>query len=259
MKTFIFIFLCVQSAFSAVQLNGNNSFLGASGAATNLGGANFTVTCWFRRLTAGATASSGSGGMTFYPLVCKGVAEADGSNLDAAFMMGLNSTSNTFSADYEDASAGGNHPVFGNTVLASNTWYHGAIRFDSNTFKVFLNGVQDATISVTNIPRFDSIQKFGIGAAMTSTGTPSGSWGGLISEVAVWNVALTDSQIFSIAKSRKSGIPLSIQSSRLVGYWPLNDLGDGLTYTKASDRSKNNNPCFGSNSPVARAEQILSQ
>src|SRR6266850_5129634 len=52
-----------------------------------LGAQNFTLELWFMRTGAGTSVSTGTGGITAVPLVTKGVAQADGSNLDMNYFL----------------------------------------------------------------------------------------------------------------------------------------------------------------------------
>ena len=47
----------------------------------------------------------------------------------------------------------------------------------------------DATLAANATPRFDSIQHFGLGTAMNSTGVAAGFFDGVIDEARVWNHA----------------------------------------------------------------------
>ena len=92
------------------------------------GTATFTVEVWFMREGPGKTASTGTGGLVAVPLVTKGVAEADGSNLDANYFLGIDGTTQVLAADFEDMATGLNHPVLGTTRLWAGVWYHAAVR-----------------------------------------------------------------------------------------------------------------------------------
>ncbi len=73
--------------------------------------ATFTIETWFRKEGAGLTASTGTGGVVAIPLVTKGVAQAEGSNVDANYFLGILGTTRVLAADFEDTINGGNHPV----------------------------------------------------------------------------------------------------------------------------------------------------
>ena len=86
------------------------------GPAPGLGAATFTIETWFKREGVGATVSTGTGGVTAIPLVTKGMAQAEGSNVDMNYFLGIHGTSRVLVADFEDTATGRNHPVQGVTT-----------------------------------------------------------------------------------------------------------------------------------------------
>ena len=86
------------------------------GPAPGLGAATFTIETWFKREGAGATVSTGTGGVTAIPLVTKGMAQAEGGNVDMNYFLGIDGTSRVLVADFEDTATGLNHPVQGVTT-----------------------------------------------------------------------------------------------------------------------------------------------
>ena len=82
-----------------------------AGAAAS-GRPTFTLETWFKRTGAGAGTSTGSGGIaSAIPLVTKGRAEAEGSNVDMNYFLGIDAADGTLVADFEDTASGANHPV----------------------------------------------------------------------------------------------------------------------------------------------------
>ena len=142
------------------------------GAAPGLGAATFTIETWFKREGPGVSLSTGTGGLpAAIPLVTKGRGEADGSNLDMNYFLGINGTTRVLVADFEDAATGLNHPVQGVTAICDNVWYHAAATYDGTTWRLYLNGQLETTLVVGAFtPRADSIQHAALGTAMTSTG-----------------------------------------------------------------------------------------
>src|SRR5207253_6043852 len=147
------------------------------GAAPGLDAATFTVETWFKRDSAGVSTSTGSGGLDAIPLVTKGRAEAENSNVDMNYFLGINNATNTLAADFEEGvssggTAGLNHPILGTTPILNNVWYHAAATYDGQTWRLYLNGVQDGTLTlpVARPPRSDSIQHAAVGSALNSTG-----------------------------------------------------------------------------------------
>src|SRR5215210_8238177 len=211
------------SSPTALQLNGSSQYV-TFGAAPGLGAAQFTLETWFKRTGTGLGTSTGSGGITSaVPLVTKGRAEAENSNVDMNYFLGIDTSTNRLAADFEEgagaASPGLNHPVNGSTVITSNVWHHAAATYDGTSWKLYLDGALDGSLAVGQPPRSDSIQHAALGTAMTSTGAALGFFQGALDESRVWNVARTQPQIQSAKDYELSS------ASGLVGRWGLNEGG----------------------------------
>ena len=220
---------------TALYFDGVNDYVTMGAAPTlNVGGSpgnGLTLECWFRKEGAGVTSTSGSGGIVGVPLFGKGRGESDGSNVDCNIFFGI-TTAGILVADFETypatgLTAGQNYPITAtNTAIVNNQWYHAAVTYDNatNTWKMYLDGVQvgSATAAVGALPRWDSIQHFGIGAAFTSTGVPEGAFAGRIDEPRVWNYARSAADI---AASRNYEIATA---PGLIGRYGLNE-GTGST------------------------------
>ena len=159
------------------------------GQAPSLGLSQMTLEAWIKRTGTGQSTSSGSGGVTAIPLIAKGRGEADGDTRDCNYFFGIRSTDGVLAADFEDMATGGNHPVVGTTPVSSDVWHHVAVTYDGTTWRLYLDGQLDATLAANATPRFDSIQHFGLGTAMNSTGVAAGFFDGVIDEARVWNHA----------------------------------------------------------------------
>ncbi len=225
----LLVLLHSPSAFAqqnAIDFDGANDYV-TFGSAPGLGAATFTLECWFKREGAGTTTSTGTGGITSaIPLLTKGRGEAEGSNVDMNYFLGLRSTDNVLAADFEEgaggASPGLNHPVFGVTTIRNDTWYHAAVTYDGTTWNLYLNGQLETTLAVGQPPRSDSIQHAGLATAMTSTGAAAGFFAGVIDEARVWNVARTQTEI-------QAGMFSEVTAGTgLIGRWGLNE-GSGTT------------------------------
>jgi hypothetical protein len=239
---------------TALKFDGNNDYV-TMGAAPELNvgrlpNNGLTLECWFRKDGTGKTAGSGSGGVTAVPLFGKGRGEGDGSNIDCNIFFGI-STAGILVADFESQATGLNHPITAtNTPIVNGTWYHAAVTYDgaSSTWKMYLDGVQvgTATASVANsVPRFDSIQHFGIGAAFNSTGVPEGAFNGVIDEARVWNYARSASDVAASKDAELS------TGTGLIGRFGLNE-GVGLVTTStasATTGTLTNNPAWVPGAP----------
>jgi 2',3'-cyclic-nucleotide 2'-phosphodiesterase (5'-nucleotidase family) len=201
--------------------------LGVGGPPNN----GLTVECWFRRDGAGTTASSGSGGISVVPLIARGRGETDGSNLDCNYLFGI-TTTGLLAADFETypatgLTAGQNYPITGsNAAIGTNTWHHAAVTYDgaTSTWTLYLDGVEvgTSTVAAGALPRYDSIQHFGLATAMNSTGVTQGAFHGAIDEARIWDHARTAQQIASFKDLALVSAP------GLLGRFGLNE-GQGTT------------------------------
>jgi len=117
----------------ALLFNGNR-YVTMGAATSTLGASSLTLECWFKRTGAGTSTTTGTGGVTnAIPLVTKGRGEADGSNVDCNYFLGIDATTNKLCADFEaqagvsGITAGQNYPILGNTAIQNDTWYHVAV------------------------------------------------------------------------------------------------------------------------------------
>ena len=97
--------------------------------------------------------STGTGGVDAIPLVTKGRAEAENSNVDMNYFLGIRASDGVIVADFEEGvSAGGtpglNHPIAGTTVIQNDVWYHAAATYDGNILRVYVNGVLENSLTV---------------------------------------------------------------------------------------------------------------
>ena len=218
------IFLCLagglRAAGTALFFDGVNDYV-TFGPAPSLGTATFTIETWFKRTGTGVGTSTGSGGVTAVPLVTKGRAEVDGTNVDMNYFLGIRPTDSVLVADFEEgagaASPGLNHPIAGITPIANNVWYHAAVTYDGAKLQLFLNGVLESQLTVGQPPRSDSIQHAALGSALDSTGTASGFFAGALDEVRIWNYARSAQDI---SANKANEIYSAIG---LLGRWGLNE------------------------------------
>jgi len=234
-------------AQTGLDFDGSNDYV-TFGVASDMGVQNFTIETWFKREGAGATTSTGSGGITAVPLVTKGRGEADGNNRDMNYFLGIRSSDNVLAADFEDMASGGNHPITGVTSITTGIWYHAAVTYDGSKWRLYLNGIFEAELTINQTPRWDSIQHAGLATAMQSGGvsTASGYFNGVLDEVRIWNYARTQTEI-------QDNMRLEIISGiGLVGRWGLNE-GSGTTagnsVSGGSDGTLTNGPSWVNGSP----------
>ncbi|MBK7950894.1 MAG: LamG domain-containing protein [Deltaproteobacteria bacterium] len=216
---------CENLDNAMLRFDGTDDYV-TFGDAAELKLATFTVEAWFNRTAAGTGSSTGTGGVTVVPLIAKGAAQAENSNVDANFVFGINTTGNVLAADFEEGAGGTspglNHPISGTTPIANNTWYHAAATYDGSSWRLYLNGALEATLVVNQPVRSDSIQHAGIGTMLRSTGVAQGFFAGMIDEVRVWSVARTQAEIQASYRTELTSGP------GLVARWGLGE-GSGST------------------------------
>ncbi|WP_170266512.1 Ig-like domain-containing protein [Brevifollis gellanilyticus] len=195
----------------------------------------FTLECWFRKEGPGATAGSGSGGITVQPLFSKGRGESDNNNTDTNFLVGV-TTDGFLAADFEaypstGVPGGTNYAVYGShDPVVNGKWYHAAVAYDGvvGEWKLYLDGklVATRTTAPGAMPRYDSNHGFAIGAALNTAGLRAGSFFGAIDEVRAWNYARSKEEIVSTMESSV------VSASGLVARFGL-DEATGTTITSS--------------------------
>ena len=226
------------STAAGLRFGGTNGYV-TFGNTSVLGLKTFTIETWFRRDGAGTTTSTGA--ITAVPLVTKGRGEADGSNVDCNYFLGIDGATGRLAADFEDTTlSNNNHPVFGTTTIVNGVWYHAAATFDGTNFRIYLNGNLEGSVTSAAKPRYDSIQHAGLATAMTSTGVAGGFFNGALDEARIWNVARTQGQIASAINSELTG-----PTTGLVARWGLNE--DAQTTVFSSAGTAVNGTITGSN------------
>lgn len=163
------------------------------GVAPALGLETFTLEAWVRRDGRGRAAGTGVGGLKLVPIISKGRGESDGSELDCNYAFGF--YGDVLGADFEDMASGKNHPIQGQTAIPLGSWHHVAASYDGTTWRLYVDGVLDAEQKVDAVPRHDSIQHFGLGAAYDSKGAAAGGLLGALDEVRVYDRALDAGEI----------------------------------------------------------------
>jgi hypothetical protein len=119
--------------------------------------------------------------------------------------------------------------VVGTATLVTNTWYFVSMTYDStNGQKVYVNGVLDSSAAANGTPNVTS----GTSAIGWQTSSqPARKFAGAISNVTVYGVALTPTQINTLYTG-------GTISSGLVGQWKLNE-GSGTTAIDSSTSGLN--------------------
>jgi len=100
--------------------------------------------------------------------------------------------------DYDDNGdpqemIGWNEDIHGATTLEPNEWYHVAVTYDGVQMSIYINGELDAS-QERGPQSTDSVTPVLIGAQFTNN-APSEFFNGVLDEVALFSVALTEEQV----------------------------------------------------------------
>lgn len=121
-------------------------------------------------------------------------------------------------------------------VLSTDTWYHvvGVFNSVSDQHQIYINGARETRGSVSDAftggdPVEADIGRRADGAAF---------WNGRINELAIWNIALTQTEV-DLLGSKVKRMPCQIRPSNLLIYLPMDDVADGTS----ADGATFNDPC----------------
>jgi len=181
-----------------------------------------TMACWFNCDSAdlscclvSVTNSGNAGNLTRFALFARGNVAGDPVTAIA---------SNTFSNGIADTTAG----------YIVGKWHHGCAVFTSTTSRsVYIDGGSSATNTTSITPTLLDRTNIGVQFLQNAGGTSGINFAdGLIAEVGIWNAALTQPEIASLAKGMTCD---KIRPQSLVFYAPLvrnlQDAKGGLTIT----------------------------
>lgn len=110
--------------------------------------------------------------------------------------------------------------LHGSSIIDS-VWYHVCGVFTSTTSRqIYVNGVAGTENTASSVPVAANFSHLSIGASKSS-GSNSNFLKGKIAEVAVWNAALTTTEIGKLVNGNSA---LFVKEENLRGYWPLQGL-----------------------------------
>jgi len=159
----------------------------------------------------------------------------------------------------------GTNPRTGSQITIADTdWHHIAYVFEGTgaSWAYWLDGVETViSATLTSDPNLAAGEEFFIGCARANSAVIDAH----ITDVYVWDAALTDHEMVQLANSQVKGIGRQFATANLQGAWLLDDLPDGTVIATTDtfvDLTTNGNDMIGdvvsTSTAVARAETILS-
>lgn len=159
-----------------------------------------------------------------------------------------------------------------NNSLTLNIWQHILLTWDGSTtasnVHIYVNGIETTYQTTTN--GVNIVNNAGESFLIGNDKSNGRTFNGQITELAVWNVVLTASQIALLASSFLKSMPLQLLDpdadgvQELVGYWPMDEgthsnSADLDTAWDKSNNGNNGNPDNGVNNTglTWAAETIL--
>jgi hypothetical protein len=111
----------------------------------------------------------------------------------------------------------------GATHLNTGQYYHVCGVRSGTTSNLYLNGVADTTAGTNTLTYTSNNTTVLVGADIDTGGptTPQHFMDGRIADVAVWNIALTQTEVRGLAAGAR---PWQIRNASLLGWWPLDGL-----------------------------------
>ena len=158
-----------------------------------------------------------------------------------------------------DVNVNANNAFRNNSVsLNDDQWYHIAVVCDktltpnANKCKVWLDGVQLTNVGGTNMQQIADINgNFTIGVQIKGTNPSSpvydGPWNGLIDEVALWDRALTPTEVGTVYSGGTPGDLSTIPD--LTNWWRMGDV-NGASGTNIPDQGSEGADGTLTNSPT---------
>lgn len=134
-------------------------------------------------------------------------------------------------------------------ALVPGNWYHVAAVYASSTERyLYLNGTPVATNTTAPITGWSGHRML---VGMRWDGSAFGLFAdATIAEVALWNVALTATQVYSLGAGKD---PRTVSSAAPVLYWPMfGEFSPEIPYTSALALTLSNSPTKADHPPVTR-------
>lgn len=128
--------------------------------------------------------------------------------------------------------------LIGKTIIPVNEWTHiaGSYKLSTNLFSVFVNGVQDTTVTIAGAAPITNTDSLFIGVGSNSP------FNGVMDEIKIWNTGFTASDVTQVMRL-SLGTNSGYYSALVASYTFQNSNPSGSLFT-LNDQSGNNNNGF---------------
>lgn len=217
---------------------------------------NFTISFWLN-----TTQSLGSSRVDIL-----GIVQEEGAYDPQLIITNRSNDNGKITIRIYDINGAGTGFVAGTTTINDGSWHYIVLlrNVTDDKYRLYIDGGSDElnlTDPLTGTIDFSNTAIY-LGA-LNNRGTAAVFSDVTLNEVAIWNIALSATDIEILYKSKIKGMPLQIKPDNLVGYWPLGDICDGCDLAGATfvDRSGNGNTGTGSDANASggqgKGEEVL--
>ena len=153
---------------------------------------------------------------------------------------------------------------YAQVTLPQNQWFHFVLVYNGSTIQHYINGQASGSTTIWSGNIGTTLgQDLNIGREIANGNKYT--MDGAITELAIWDIGLTQKDVDQLYQSRVKRTPLQVQPDDLLAYWPLDDVpnnasGNGRRF---NDYSGNGNVGIGNDGTnnvgmIGMAESVLS-
>lgn len=249
------ILLLNSPVFAAVDFEFDNSenLSQADGLSTDISGANqpMSVCAWFKMESQVANNNE----------VIYARYEFSTGNRSVFFAIDTGANGIVVKLSISETGAGVTASGIGATAVTQDVWTHGCGVYNDTDIRVYKDGVLDSNgasnPAAYTAGIFSANSPTTIGSYLNGS-TPNRMFDGVISDVCVWDSALTASEVALIYNSKIKGICRQVQSSNLQLYCALDDCPQGTDNCSTDFVCSPGSPMTPTNTPSGSPEEVLS-
>src|SRR2546430_2214065 len=115
--------------------------------------------------------------------------------------------------------------------ITDTNWHHVTVAKAGGSVKFYVDGVGDAELAYN--PGFEFASSAQIGGRQNNSTQPSASFFGLIDEVAVYNRALSASELGAIYSAGSAGKCPSSSGARALAHWKFDETNGSVAHDSA--------------------------